>query len=99
MTPTERALAHKVLLVDYDHAVRSRMNATLEPRGFEVVAAASVTEALRRIATESFDALITGLNLPNPVAIAVRSRKQQPLNRTSPQALPRFRRRARRGLN
>ncbi|MGB8914103.1 MAG: response regulator, partial [Candidatus Sulfotelmatobacter sp.] len=66
MTPIEPTAAHKVLLVDDDDAVRSMMNATLEHRGFEVVAAASVTEALRHIATESFDVLITDLHMPNP---------------------------------
>lgn len=65
MTPTELPPAHKVLLVDDDDAVRSMMSATLEHRGFEVVAAASVTEALRYIATESFDVLITDLHMPN----------------------------------
>jgi CheY-like chemotaxis protein len=66
MTPTERPVAHKVLLVDDDDAVRGMMNATLERKGFDVVAAASVTEALRRITTESFDVLITDLHIPNP---------------------------------
>ena len=66
MAPTEPPVAHKVLLVDDDHAVRAMMRATLEHRGFEVVAAASVTEALRHIATESFDVLITDLHMPNP---------------------------------
>jgi DNA-binding response OmpR family regulator len=66
MTPTERPAAHKVLLVDDDDAVRAMMNATLERKGFDVVAASSVTEALRRISTESFDVLITDLHMPNP---------------------------------
>jgi len=66
MIPTERPVAHKVLLVDDDDAVRAMMNATLERKGFDVVAAASVTEALRRISTESFDVLITDLHMPNP---------------------------------
>jgi DNA-binding response OmpR family regulator len=66
MTPNEPPVAHKVLLVDDDDAVRDMMTATLEHRGFEVVAAASVTEALRHIATESFDVLITDLHMPNP---------------------------------
>ena len=66
MTPTEPAVAYKVLLVDDDDAVRAMMNATLEHKGFEVVAAASVTEALRHIAIESFDVLITDLHMPNP---------------------------------
>jgi DNA-binding response OmpR family regulator len=42
------------------------MNATLEDKGFDVVVAASVTEALKRITTESFDVLITDLHMPNP---------------------------------
>jgi len=66
MTPTEATVAHKVLLVDDDDAVRAMMNATLEHKGFCVVAAASVTEALQHIATESFDVLITDLHMPNP---------------------------------
>jgi DNA-binding response OmpR family regulator len=66
MTPTKRPVAHKVLLVDDDDAVRAMMNATLERKGFDVVAAASVTEALKHITTESFDVLITDLHMPNP---------------------------------
>jgi DNA-binding NtrC family response regulator len=66
MTPTEPPVAHKVLLVDDDDAVRAMMAATLKNKGFAVVAAASVTEALRHIATESFDVLITDLHMPNP---------------------------------
>jgi DNA-binding response OmpR family regulator len=66
MTPTELPVAHRVLLVDDDEAVRAMMNATLERKGFNVVNAASVTEALRCIATESFDVLITDLHMPNP---------------------------------
>jgi DNA-binding response OmpR family regulator len=66
MTLIERPVAHKVLLVDDDDAVRDMMNMTLERKGFVVVAAANVTEALRCIATESFDVLITDLHMPNP---------------------------------
>jgi DNA-binding response OmpR family regulator len=65
MATTERSMSHKVLLVDDDNAVRSMMTATLEHKGFEVVAASNVTEALRLIATETFDALITDLHMPN----------------------------------
>jgi DNA-binding response OmpR family regulator len=42
------------------------MNATLQRKGFEVVAAANVTQALKHIATNSFDVLITDLHMPNP---------------------------------
>jgi DNA-binding response OmpR family regulator len=66
MTPTEKSIVHRVLLVDDDEAVRTMMNATLERKGFDVVNAASVSEALRCIATESFDVLITDLHMPNP---------------------------------
>jgi DNA-binding response OmpR family regulator len=66
MSSTEPKAAHRVLLVDDDDAVRGMMNRTLELKGFDVVVAASVTEALRRIATESFDVLITDLHMPNP---------------------------------
>src|ERR1700681_4112040 len=66
MTPTEQPTSHKVLLVDDDDAVRNMMSATLERKGFGVVAVANVTEALRHIATESFDVLITDLHMPNP---------------------------------
>jgi DNA-binding response OmpR family regulator len=79
MTPTERPIVtfpssvpthqpneHRILLVDDDHAVRAMMNATLQRKGFQVVAVATVTEALRLIVTESFDVLITDLHMPNP---------------------------------
>src|SRR5579863_7363739 len=66
MNPTEPTAAHRILLVDDDAAVRSMMTQGLERKGFEVIAAASVTDALRRIATESFDVLISDLHMPNP---------------------------------
>ena len=66
MTTTETAAAHRVLLVDDDSAVLAMMIQGLERKRFEVVAASSVTEALRRIATENFDVLITDLHMPDP---------------------------------
>ncbi len=66
MTPTGPPVTHKMLLVDDDDGVRTMMTATLQHKGFEVVAAANVTEALRHIATESFDVLVTDLHMPNP---------------------------------
>jgi len=66
MNPTEPKAAHRILLVDDDGAVRAMMTIGLERRGFEVIAAASVIEALRRIADESFDVLISDLHMPNP---------------------------------
>src|SRR5579864_3067846 len=66
MTPTELPTVHRILLVDDDDAVRNMMTVALEHKGFNVVSAASVTDALRHIATESFDVLITDLHMPNP---------------------------------
>ena len=66
MTTTETAAVHRVLLVDDDSAVLAMMIQGLERKRFEVVAASSVTEALRRIATENFDVLITDLHMPDP---------------------------------
>jgi DNA-binding response OmpR family regulator len=65
VAPTHQPNEHRVLLVDDDHAVRAMMNATLERKGFQVVAVATVTEALKLIVTESFDVLITDLHMPN----------------------------------
>jgi DNA-binding response OmpR family regulator len=81
MTPTERPISHKVLLVDDDDALREMMTVTLEHKGFGVVAAANVTEALKLITTESFDVLITDLHMPNPsdgFAVITAMRHTQP---------------------
>jgi CheY-like chemotaxis protein len=66
MTQTKTSVSHRVLLVDDDNDVREMMNETLLSKGFEVVQASSAAEALKFIATESFDALITDLHMPNP---------------------------------
>src|SRR5579872_1715647 len=66
MAPSESQIAYRVLLVDDDDAVRAMMKATLEHKGFDVVAATSVSEALRCIATERFDVLLTDLHMPDP---------------------------------
>jgi len=66
MIPSKFPVPHKVLVVDDDDAVRQMMTVTLEHKGFEVVAANCVTEALQHIAVDRFDALITDLHMPNP---------------------------------
>jgi DNA-binding response OmpR family regulator len=65
MAPTEEQAIHRVLFVDDDDAVREMMTQSLESKGFEVVAVSSVTEALKCIATKSFEVLITDLHMPN----------------------------------
>jgi YesN/AraC family two-component response regulator len=54
----------RLLLVDDDEFVRSGLQSVLEAHEFEVVAASSVNEALQRIASESFDVLLSDLHMP-----------------------------------
>jgi ActR/RegA family two-component response regulator len=81
MVPSELPIASRVLLVDDDDAVRNMMNATLERRGFEVVTAPNVAEALRWITIKDFDVLITDLHMPNPgdgLTVVTAMRHSQP---------------------
>jgi len=81
VTQTKTSVSHRVLLVDDDEAVRDMMSMTLEGKGFEVVPAASVVEALKLITAESFDVLITDLHMPNPsdgFAVVTAMRHAQP---------------------
>ena len=57
---------NRVLLVDDDAELRTVYQAGLEHHGFEVVPAATVNEALKLIATQTFDALLTDLHMPDP---------------------------------
>ncbi len=81
MTQTKASDTHRVLLVDDDEAVREVMTLTLTAKGFDVVPAASVVEALKLITTQSFDVLITDLHMPNPsdgFAVVTAMRHLQP---------------------
>jgi DNA-binding response OmpR family regulator len=81
MPQFKTSVSHKVLLVDDDEAVREMMRMTLESKGFKVTSAASVTAALKLIATEPFDVLITDLHMPNPsdgFAVVSAMRQTQP---------------------
>jgi DNA-binding response OmpR family regulator len=66
MLAVKTLVAHKVLLVDDDEAVRGMMKDTLEFKGFEVTVAGGVADALKCIAGEDFDVLISDLHMPNP---------------------------------
>lgn len=63
---TKNGSTHRILLADDDEDVRTMMTLSLTSKGFDVVAAATVTEALKFIATENFDVLITDLHMPSP---------------------------------
>jgi DNA-binding response OmpR family regulator len=81
VTQLTNSISRKVLLVDDDETVREMMSLTLEKQGFEVIPAASVTDALKLIATESFDVLITDLHMPNAsdgFAVVAAMRQTQP---------------------
>ena len=54
----------RVLVVDDDEAVRVTVQEGLQRDGFEVVAAANVSDALRHIATQKFDVLLSDLHMP-----------------------------------
>jgi DNA-binding response OmpR family regulator len=66
MAPIEGQTIQRVLLVDDDASMLAMMKELLERKGFEVVAAGGVTEALKCITTETFQVLITDLHMPNP---------------------------------
>jgi DNA-binding response OmpR family regulator len=65
MSSAEGQTIHRVLLVDDDEVVLGVMSESLISKGFEVIAVGGVTDALKRIATEKFDVLITDLHMPN----------------------------------
>ncbi len=54
----------RLLLVDDDDSVLSGLSVILEAHEFEVTTASNVTEALKHIAGESFDVLLTDLHMP-----------------------------------
>jgi DNA-binding response OmpR family regulator len=54
----------RVLLAEDDGAVRGMLQESLERDGFEVVAVGTVRDALGRIATESFELLLSDLHMP-----------------------------------
>jgi DNA-binding NtrC family response regulator len=60
----EFPMTPRILVVDDDDAVRTMVEAGLERDGFEVVTASNVSDALRHIATEHFDVLLSDLHMP-----------------------------------
>jgi CheY-like chemotaxis protein len=71
----------KVLLVDNDESDRFLTRKSLETQNCEVVLATCVTDALKQIAAQSFDVLITDLHMPEPgdgFAVVTAMRHTQP---------------------
>ena len=68
LTGTARLISKaRILVVDDDKANRDSLGMVLQFNGFDVVTAADVNEALMRISSQTFDALLTDLHMPNPV--------------------------------
>jgi DNA-binding response OmpR family regulator len=61
-TPVKK---NRILLADDNDDIRTVFQQGLESRGFEVVPAATVNEALSLISTENFDVLLTDLHMPD----------------------------------
>jgi DNA-binding response OmpR family regulator len=61
---TDTPALAKILLVDDDEMMRVLLTQVLESSQFRVTTAASVSEAIHRIDTEPFDALISDLHMP-----------------------------------
>jgi CheY-like chemotaxis protein len=71
----------RILLVDDDKDDIFLTQKSLESQNCEVVSATSVTEALKQIATQRFDVLITDLHMPEPgdgFAVVTAMRHSQP---------------------
>jgi DNA-binding response OmpR family regulator len=62
MLPENRA---RLLLVDDDESLRETLIMILEDGGFEVKAAANVSQALKLISSHTFDALLSDLHMPS----------------------------------
>jgi CheY-like chemotaxis protein len=56
--------ANRVLLVDDDEVVRMTLTGALEQSGFAVTCATNVVEALKRITSEPYNALLSDLHMP-----------------------------------
>jgi DNA-binding NtrC family response regulator len=53
----------RLLFVDDEPSIRATLAAILKMRGFEVTTAATVSEALQYIARQTFDVLVSDLNI------------------------------------
>ncbi len=74
-------MSRRLLFVDDEPAIRVTLKAILGNHGFEVTTAATVGEALQKITSQSFDVLISDLNIGNPgdgLTVVSAMRRTQP---------------------
>ena len=64
LLPSSAGFLPKVLLVDDDPAFRDTVDLILKSSGFDVVMASGVNDALKLIASETFDILLSDLHMP-----------------------------------
>jgi CheY-like chemotaxis protein len=66
LQPGEPAALPRILLVDDDETVLDTLTQVLQISGFEVSSAANVNQALALIGSQTFDALLSDLHMPQP---------------------------------
>jgi ActR/RegA family two-component response regulator len=74
-------MQRRLLLVDDEAVIRITLSAILGKHGFEVSAAATVAEALQKITTQTFEVLLSDLNIGNPgdgLTVVSAMRRTQP---------------------
>src|SRR4051812_11365754 len=72
----------RVLFVDDEPGIRTTLAAILEMHGFDVTTKGSVSEALKAIQKDSYDVLLTDLNIGQPAdgfTLVSAMRRTQPL--------------------
>ena len=75
-------MSKRVMTVDDSATVRQVLQMTLEGAGYEVLQAVDGADALRKMASESVDMLVTDLNMPTMDGIAlIKEIRQDPANR------------------
>ena len=62
----DELLRKRLLLVDDEIGIRLTLPRILSKHGFDVTSVASLEDAVNEIQTDSFDALLSDLNLPVP---------------------------------
>jgi len=78
-------MSKRVMTVDDSATVRQVLQMTLEGAGYEVLQAVDGVDALRKLANESIDMLVTDLNMPNMDGITlIREVRHDPANRFLP---------------
>jgi two-component system chemotaxis response regulator CheY len=80
-----KIMSKRVMTVDDSATVRQVLKMTLEGAGYEVLQAVDGVDALRKLANESVDMLVTDLNMPNMDGITlIREVRRDPGNRFLP---------------